>query len=260
MEIVDLSFRQYGESGTAVVILHGLFGSSRNWESFARKLSNSFRVFNMDLRNHGESPHIEIMDYPSMAADVHSFLDRQGLENAILLGHSMGGKAAMWLALSNSQRVQGLIIVDIAPVVYPNRFETILSHLNSLPLADVQSRQDADKLLSRQIADRSLRLFLLQNLMNTGTNYQWRINLPAIGEGLADISSFPDLEKSVTFNRKTLFIRGANSDYITPSHHPTLRKMFPEAEIYTIADAGHWVHAEQPEALYVMITDFLEGI
>ena len=257
METVDLSFRQHGQSGAAIVILHGLFGSSRNWDGFARKLSNSFRVFNVDLRNHGESPHAVKMDYPSMAADVHAFLDRQGLEKVVLLGHSMGGKMAMWLALSTPQRVQGLIVVDIAPVVYHNRFDTILSHLNSLPLADVQSRQDADKLLSRQITDRSLRLFLLQNLVNTGVDYQWRINLPAIGGGLTAISSFPDPERFSRFQEKAVFIRGANSDYITPSHYPTLRKLFPEAEIKTVDGAGHWVHAEQPEALYQMINDFL---
>ncbi|MGH8551641.1 MAG: alpha/beta fold hydrolase, partial [Methylococcales bacterium] len=177
MRTIDLSCESFGDKGPALLILHGLFGAGRNWTSIARKLAEHHRVLLPDLRNHGASGHSPDMDYPHLAADLLRLLDTRRIDSAAVIGHSMGGKAAMWLALTEATRVSQLIAVDIAPVHYDHNFDQILSGMRSLPLAEIKSRGQADEWLSKSIPEPGLRQFLLQNLVFEKGRYRWRIDL-----------------------------------------------------------------------------------
>ena len=246
-------------TGRPALILHGLFGSGVNWRSIARRLENRLECHLVDQRNHGRSPHASGMAYPALAADVLAYLDAHRFDRAGLIGHSMGGKTAMTLALSAPERVGWLVVADIAPAPSPGDHRPILEALRRMPLDSLASRAAADAALATSVADPGLRRFLLQNLVHGGTGLRWRIDMEAIAEALPDLTGFPHPAPDAVYKGPTLFLRGERSDYLTPRHEPRIRALFPHASIATIAAAGHWLHAEQPAAVTSRIARFVDG-
>jgi pimeloyl-ACP methyl ester carboxylesterase len=220
-------------------------------------LADRFQVYVLDLRNHGESPHSMEMDYPAMAADVVRFMDSFALSSGVVLGHSMGGKVAMWLALNYADRVSELVVVDIAPVTYRHSFDMILQALQALPLEEVNNRKQALELLSSAIPEQSYRQFLLQNLQLVDGKYCWRIDLDIFTHTASAIPAFPSVELMPAFVRPALFIAGGNSLHIKPEYSGTIKALFPTSEITTLPDTGHWLHAENPSAFIKKVKDFL---
>lgn len=243
---VTLRYKSQGAAGAPIVILHGLLGSSSNWRSIARRLAQTHRVYCLDLRNHGDSPHVDTMSYPAMAEDVRGFLDEHGIDTAAVIGHSMGGKTAMRLALDAPERVRHLVIVDIAPSVSHHDHLPVLDAMASLDLSRVGRRGDAETLLEVSIPDPGMRQFVLQNLTSTATGFAWRVNLEAIARNMPALLDFPVAASTRPYAGPARFLRGARSDYLQDEDVPAIRALFPRAEIVTIEDAGHWVHAEQP--------------
>jgi len=252
---VSLSYKSQGAAGSPVVILHGLLGSSSNWRSIARRLAERHRVFALDLPNHGESPHVDTMSYPAMAADVAAFLDGQQLPRATLIGHSMGGKTAMRLALEQPERVQRLVVVDIAPTVSHHDHLPWLQAMADLDMSRVGRRADADRLLTEAVPDVGMRQFLLQNLVSTPDGFDWRVNLTAIANSMPALLDFPLDAGTRAFDGPALFLRGAQSDYVLQDDEAAIRELFPGSDIVTIEGAGHWVHAEQPERFLAALGD-----
>ncbi|NIP47189.1 MAG: alpha/beta fold hydrolase [Gammaproteobacteria bacterium] len=244
---VNLSYKSQGAAGSPIIILHGLLGSSSNWRSIARRLAERHRVLCLDLRNHGDSPHADDMSYPAMAGDVRAFMDTHDIDTATVIGHSMGGKTAMRLALESPGRVARLVVVDIAPSVSEHDHLPVLHAMASLDTARVVRRADAERLLEPQIADAGMRMFVLQNLVSTPRGFEWRIDLGAIERNLPALRDFPVEPAMAPFDGAALFVRGALSDYVRDSDEALIRRLFPHAEIVTVEDAGHWLHAEQPE-------------
>lgn len=256
MPPVALNATRYGE-GPSLVIAHGLFGSARNWGSLARRLSARRTVHALDMRNHGDSPWTDEMSYPVMAEDLLLHIRTQGLSRPTLIGHSMGGKAAMAAALFAPERIGRLIVVDIAPVRYRHGFAPLVEALAGLDLDGVGRRGDADERLAEAVPDAALRGFLLQNLVLREGRYVWRLNLAAIAAAREALGDFPDLPPSARFEGPTLLIGGGASDYIRPDHAPVVRRYFPNAEQRRIPFAGHWVHADRPDALLAAVEEFL---
>ena len=254
MAIQNLFFEEFGEAGDPpLVILHGFLASSRNWRQIARQLSSGFHVFAPDQRNHGASPHDAVMDYPAMADDLLAFMDGQGIGSAVLLGHSMGGKVAMWFSLHYPERVSRLVVVDIAPVAYRHSFDMILQALKRLPLDRISNRKQADDFLAEAIPEQNFRQFLLQNLILQNGHYRWRIDLEIFNRNSATITGFPNTEALPPFYGETLFIAGSKSDYLKEE---AIKALFPEASVETIAGAGHWVHAERPADFIRLVEAF----
>jgi len=257
---VKLYYQEFGlKNAPVIVILHGFFASSRNWRAIAKKLSESFHVYVPDLRNHGQSPHAPEMDYPSMAADIKSFLLEHKLGKVCLLGHSMGGKVAMWAALSHPGLIDKLIIVDIAPVTYQHSFENIIQALQDLPLMQIKNRKQADEWLSEFLPDTNFRQFLLQNLILKDEGYVWRIDLDVFKKSAPEIIAFPDTGNVSSFSGESLFLVGEKSKHVENPHYQLICKLFPNAIIETIADAGHWLHVEQPGHFLTMLRSFLSS-
>jgi pimeloyl-ACP methyl ester carboxylesterase len=254
MGAVKLAFEEFGDTHQPpLIIVHGFFASARNWRQVAVKLALNFHVYVLDMRNHGASPHHAIMDYPAMAADLRAFMSQHGLKTTHLLGHSMGGKVAIWFALNNADCVDKLVVVDIAPVSYQHSFDGLITALKSLPLHDISNRKHAELLLANAIPDLSYRQFLLQNLILTEAGYGWRIDLDIFYRTAANIVEFPAIEQRL-YHGKTLFIAGANSDYVNAD---AIRPLFSHAELSVIADAGHWLHVQQPVAFIDKVSAFL---
>jgi len=257
VQTLALNYNLLGEKGPPLIIMHGLFGSARNWHGIAKQLSDRFRVYTLDLRNHGASPHADSMDYQSMAADVLEFMLQQDLPNAIILGHSMGGKVAMQLALSDPEKVSRLIVVDIAPVIYKHNFDEVLMGLYHVPVSSVSSRKEADQYLAEKISTLSLRQFLLQNLVtNSAGGYQWRVNLASIEQSMAAIMGFPKHEDEL-FAKSSLFINGGQSSYLSTRYRLEAEALFPEALFRTVAKTGHWPHVESPIEFMSYLNEFL---
>jgi pimeloyl-ACP methyl ester carboxylesterase len=237
--------------------VHGLFGSSANWQGIARRLGDDRRILMPDLRNHGSSPRDHRMDYPSMAADLGRLLDDLGVGRAHLVGHSMGGKAAMWLALTQPDRVASLVVADIAPVTYPARLEALLEALTSLPLDEIRDRSDAHARLAPRIPQTPVRDYLLQNLAREhGGPWRWRVNLPVIASSMGTILGFPDADGR-QFAGTALFVYGSTSSYLAADHLPRIRELFPLARLRAIPNAGHWVYADQPDAFVAAVSGAL---
>lgn len=239
-----------------VVLLHGLFGSLDNWHNIAQRLAERFHVFTVDQRNHGQSFHHAEMNYPLMAGDVDHLMESQGLASAMVIGHSMGGKTAMQLALQFPNRVKKLIVADMAPRGYAPAHEKIMAALLALELVSFQSRQQIENALAQEIPDLTLRRFLLKNLgRNDDGTFKWKINLASLKE------NYPRLRESLNhqtpFARPTLFIRGGKSEYIAATDEPEIHRLFPLAKISTIPAASHWVHADAPEEFLQQVLDFL---
>jgi esterase len=231
--------------GEPIIVLHGLFGSSDNWLTQAKLLADHYKVYSLDLRNHGQSPHSEDFDYPSMVKDLDEFIDTNALQGPVIVGHSMGGKAAMNFALAQPNKLSKLIVVDIAPKAYNLEHYTIAEGLKAIPVDKVASRNEADEILARHVPDADVRQFLLKNLQRKSEGgFSWKINLPVITDTLANIGL--DLQFPGSFNKPTLFIRGSKSKYITDTDWERITEVFPKAELETM-DTGHWVQAEKPQ-------------
>ncbi len=254
METVDLAFEEFGRAEQPpLIILHGFFASARNWRQVAERLSGRFHVYALNMRNHGGSPRAALMDYPSMAADLKQFLDSQGLSTASLLGHSMGGKVAMWFALNYPAYIDKLMVADIAPVSYVHCFNNTIQALKALPLAGISNRKQAELLLADAIPELSYRQFLLQNLVLNKDGYGWRVDLDIFYRMAPNIIAFPDAGHLSPFAGNALFIAGADSAYVKPE---AVLPLFPEATLNTIANAGHWLHVQQPDAFIAIIENF----
>ncbi len=241
--------------GTPLLLIHGLFGSGENLGMIARLLADRFRVINVDLRNHGRSGHSDDMSYSLMAADLVETMDALGLENAAVLGHSMGGKAAMQLALSYPTRVSKLVLADISPVVSQARHLGILDALNSIDLTTLHDRKDADRQLQQGISDAGTRAFLLKSLQKTEHGFQWRFNLAALTAQYQQVLAAP--QATSVYDGPVLFIKGGNSDYLLAEHQPLIQQLFPKARAKIIEGTGHWLHAEKPAAFAKITADFL---
>lgn len=251
---VRLHFQASGE-GPPLLLLHGLFGSGSNWKSHARELAEHYRVLLPDLRNHGHSPHAPSMDYRVMADDVVNLLDAEGVHEIALIGHSMGGKVAMTLALTWPERVAALVVGDIAPVAYAPHLHDYVAAMRHLPLANIRSRAEADRALAHDIGEANVRHFLLTNLERCSKGYRWRIPLAILADQMPLLEGFPELTAS--FSGPSLFVQGGRSHYVTKAHHKLIRQRFPETEFTCIAEAGHWLHVETPERFAELLDEFL---
>lgn len=242
--------------GEPLVLIHGLFGSYDNLGVIARSLQDRFQLINLDLRNHGRSPRADLMNYSLMATDVLETLDQLSVETTAILGHSMGGKVAMQVALAQPQRVSKLLLADISPVVNDARHLSILTGLASVDLAQLTGRADADRQLAAFISDAGVRQFLLKSLYKDELGqFQWRFNVAALQQNYPEILAAPAAEGPYT--GPVLFIKGGDSDYIQPAHQPHILTLFPAASAKIIQGTGHWLHAEKPAAFSKIVTDFL---
>ena len=251
-----LNYKKLGD-GEPLVILHGLFGMLDNWFALGKKFADSYAVYLVDLRNHGQSPHSNDWNYKVMSDDLLEFFDNHNIEKANIIGHSMGGKTAMYFAGVHSERVKKLVVVDIAPRFYPIHHETILDALLSVDLQNLKSRNDADVMLSKLIPDFGTKQFLLKNLArkeNDNTKFEWKFNLPVIAKNIHEVG----LETAKGSTTPTLFIRGEKSDYINQADETEIKKLYPNSDITSI-NSGHWVHAEKPDGFYNAVIKFLKN-
>jgi esterase len=256
---VQLNALQRGE-GPPVILLHGLFGSAANLGMVARGLAGHFTCWLLDVRNHGQSPHAPGMSYPEMAADVMEFMDARGIASCPVLGHSMGGKIAMQLAMDHPQRVSKLVVADVAPVTYRPHHQDIIAGLALVEQACLQppglaSRAQADAILADKVPEPGVRAFLLKNLQkNAQGEFRLQLNLGAITENYPALGS---ANAGQPYAGPVLFIRGGDSDYILPEHRAAVLGFFPQAEVKTVAGTGHWLHAEKPAIFNKLVLRFL---
>lgn len=240
----------------ALVLIHGLLGSGANLGVVARALESDYRVVMLDLRNHGRSPHWPSMSLAEMVDDIVAVLDEEGIEAAHVLGHSLGGKVAMQMALSYPQRVLSLMVEDIAPVQYPPHHNEVFDALASVDLSALKNRQHADELLARFFDDVGYRQFLLKNLYRDGEGqWAWRANVAAIEDNYDVVCEAPAGE---AYEGPTVFLRGELSNYVRPDNEPAMRRLFPQSSVVVIHGASHWVHADQPVAFNNAVREFLQ--
>jgi esterase len=255
---MNLFFRKSG-SGQPLIILHGLFGISDNWATLAKKLSEHFTVYAVDLRNHGQSPHSDQWKYWIMAEDVRELIENEKLKDVILLGHSMGGKVAMYLALDSPELISRLVVSDIAPKKYPIHNQDVVNALLKVHPEKLASRKEAEEILSKEIKDSGTVQFLLKNLYHKemadgSTHLDWRFNLPVISKNLAVVSEATD--EPAGSDVPALFINGEKSNYVTKEDEADIKRVFPRAMIKTIPGAGHWVHADKPDEFFDAVMQF----
>jgi len=252
---LPLHYKQAGEHGEHVMLLHGLFGSGDNLGALAKSLATEFRVTQVDLRNHGRSPHIDDMSLSALADDVQFLQRRLNIERSHFVGHSLGGKVAMQLALNAADFVDRLVVADIAPVAYTPHHSQIFAGLQSVVLDSLQTRQQADEQLAKFIDDVGVRQFLLKSLFRDEAGFRWRFNLPAL------VAHYPQMLAAPTgapFAGPTLFIKGGDSDYILAQYEVPMRTLFPNLESKIIEGAGHWLHGEKPDVFNALVGRFLK--
>ena len=254
---MKLFFRKYGQ-GKPLIILHGLFGQSDNWNTLGKQFSeNGLEVYLLDQRNHGLSPHSEEWNYTAMSNDLLELMNDANLQKATLLGHSMGGKSAMHFAVHHCEKMEKLIIVDIAPKQYPPHHDGVMEGLLSVDFNKVKTRKEAEEQLSKFISDTGTKQFLLKNLYQKEENrLAWRFNLDVISRNRETVGQTFAIENKFCAV-PALFIRGEKSDYILDSDIEHIHKFFPNAELKTIAGAGHWIHAENPKAFFETVMEFI---
>ncbi len=254
---MELNYKKYGETGPDLIILHGLFGMLDNWHSLAVRFGTDFQAWTIDQRNHGKSPHTDDIDYELLAKDLKDFCDEHQIEQPNVLGHSMGGKAAMQYAVNYPDQISKLIVVDMTPKQYPeDGHDIIINALNDLDMHKIKSRKDADEALSLKIPEEGVRQFLLKNLAREGDTYILKMNLESLSSNYEKLAA--NIEAKKPFEKETLFIRGEKSKYILDSDLPDILRIFPKAQFVTIPGAGHWVHAEAPDAFYEVVMKFLK--
>ncbi len=251
---MNLFFRTEGE-GSPLIILHGLFGAADNWATMAKRLGHKRRVHLLDQRNHGKSPHDNEFTYAAMVSDLNLFLKQHDIVKPDILGHSMGGKVAMFFAIKYPDQVNKLIVVDIGPKQYPIHHDVILEGLNDIDIKNLTSRKEADDQLADYVEYPSTRQFLLKNLKRTTSGYEWKMNLDVIYDQVANVGD--GLPSESEFSHETLFVRGSESNYILDDDLHDIKRHFPKATLETIDNASHWVHVEQPDALATAIENFL---
>jgi pimeloyl-ACP methyl ester carboxylesterase len=243
--------------GPDVLLLHGLFGAAKNLGVISRALSTRRRVVSIDLRNHGDSPHGAAMNYRVMAADVAETAAALGIGRAVVIGHSMGGKTAMTLALTRPELVERLAVLDIAPVTYHHGYDAFVAGMRSIVPTPAMTRAAADSALADYVPEAAFRSFLLNNLI-LGEHAHWRLGLEEIAAAMPDLVRWDDPEAG-PYDGKAVFIRGANSDYVKPCAKAKIGALFPHSTIESIAGAGHWLHAEQPRAVVAALERFLDA-
>ncbi len=261
---MELFFRKYGE-GPPLIILHGLYGSSDNWVSIGRKLAENFEVFLIDQRNHGRSPHSSEHNYQILKEDLIGFMNKQSIEKAIIIGHSMGGKMAMFFAADYPERISHLIVADISPRSYKTTnsaqllaHNTIIKAMYNIDIYGITSREDIDIILAKSIPEPRIRQFLLKNIKRSKDNeYSWSLNIKTIKNELVNIMDGLNENQTEITGFPILFLKGENSDYILKEDEKIIQKIFPYADLETIPNTGHWMHAEQPEIFIKKITDFI---
>lgn len=272
-----LHARALGEAGPRVVFVHGLFGQGKNWTTIAKGLADGHRVTLLDLPNHGHSPWTDRVDYLDMAELVAEDLAGYG-EPVTLVGHSMGGKVAMTLALRRPELLRALVVVDIAPVEYPvqggrtddedeeaSPFAAYIAAMKAMDLGALESRADADAALKTAVPSRMVRSFLLQSLVREGVGaaaegWRWRLNLDLLERDLGELRGFPEPPPGATFDGPVLWIAGANSHYVLPEDRDRMDALFPATRLVKVKNAGHWVHSEQPEVFTETLRRFLDSV
>lgn len=238
-----------------LVVIHGLFGNSDNWNSIAKELSNDFHVYTLDLPNHGKSERLDQPGYDTLATLVYQWMQSKQLEQCVLLGHSMGGKVAMQLASQHPECVEQLIVADIAPVDYESGHHDIFTGLKAIDLQSITSRKQADEILSEYEPTVTTRQFLLKSLVKSEVGFKWIIQLDNLAEHYVHIRAKPPLVSP--YQGKTLFIKGENSAYIQQKHYEAIQRWFPQAQVKIIAGTGHWLHAEKPLSFVSLVKRFL---
>lgn len=252
---MKLFYRVLGE-GSPIIIMHGLFGSSDNWLTFAKKLAENHKVYLLDLRNHGQSPQASIHNYETMCEDLNEFIDDHNLFEPTLIGHSMGGKLAMKFAVKYGDMISKLVVIDISPKYYKPHHQKYLAALNALDLNTISSRIEADETIQKFIPELGVRQFLLKNLYRDENNqFKWRMNLSVLSEQIENIGE--GLDASNRFRKPTLFVKGELSDYITDDDEVMAHWIFPHCKIETVAQAGHWIQADKPLELLQLLEEFL---
>ena len=254
---LNLAFETVG-SGPPLLVLHGLFGSSSNWRGVARHLGLTHTVHSVDLRNHGGSPWADTMDYSAMADDVLQLMDRLGLKQPAVLGHSMGGKTAMALALRHPDRVRRLFVVDIAPVSYADTLTPFAEAMRGADVVAAASRAEVQGRLQQAVPDPGVVPFLMQNLVMHNEHFDWRINLLGISAAMPQLCGFPTELLGACFERPVTVIAGENSEYVAQRDGAAFEPMFSQVDIEIIPDAGHWVHADQPAAFLACVRQALK--
>jgi esterase len=242
-------------AGAPLVLLHGLFGAAQNWGGLAKRLGQRYRVLAFDARNHGFSPHAEGMDYTDLAADVAETMSAHGVEKARVVGHSMGGKIAMMLALTRPERVERLVVADIAPTQYRADSREYVAAMQAMELQAGMTRREAAAQLTDAVPEEGVRAFLVQNLTFDGNQPRWRVGLDQIAAGMPQIESF-EPPKGARYTGPTLFIRGARSAYVREKHMDRIAELFPSVRHESL-DTGHWVHAEDPKGFLALVDSFL---
>ena len=253
---LNLNYETVG-SGPPLVVLHGLFGSSGNWRGIARELAPSHSVFSVDLRNHGASPWADSMDYLEMADDVLQLVETLGLDRPTVMGHSMGGKTAMALALSHPERVGQLIVVDIAPLSYADTLTPFVEAMRNADAFAAASRAEVQRRLQQQVPDPAVVPFLMQNLVTRNDHFDWRLNLLGLGATMSQLCAFPSALLGSRFAGPVTVIAGEDSDYVVEHDGESFRPMFTDVDVEVIEGAGHWVHADQPAAFLASVRQAL---
>jgi pimeloyl-ACP methyl ester carboxylesterase len=254
---MKLFYRRSGQ-GQPLIILHGLFGQSDNWNTLAKQFSdNGFQVYAVDARNHGLSPHSEEWNYKVMSEDILELIKDNNLEDVIFMGHSMGGKVAMQFAIDHSQYLDKLIVVDIAPKFYPLHHQAVLAALQAVDFSVVKARREVEDVLSKYISDLGTKQFLLKNIYwKEDGELAWRFNLNVMAQKIENIGEATVSDK--TCDVTTLFIRGEKSNYILDEDIDLIQEIFPRSILETITDVGHWVHAEKPKAFFECVMKFIK--
>ena len=252
-----LNYKTQG-SGPPILVLHGLFGMLDNWKSIANQLETDYSVYLLDLRNHGRSPHVETMSLHSMAQDLRSWMDQQGLASAHFVGHSLGGKAVMELALEAPERCQKLAVIDIAPVAYGPHHTDVFAGLAAVDVSALTHRSQADVILQPYVPELAVRSFLLKNLSKGQQGFSWRMNLPVIHRDYPALIA-ANRTTNTPFSGDVLFVKGGDSAYILEEHRQAITARFSNAKLRRVTGTGHWLHAEKPEHVAQLLVRFLAG-
>jgi pimeloyl-ACP methyl ester carboxylesterase len=255
---LPLSYAEYG-AGPPLMILHGMLGSSNNWRGIAKRLASAYHVFAVDLRNHGQSPKHESMSYAEMAEDVRDFIRQQNLQRVSLLGHSMGGKTAMMLALEHGSLVERLIVVDIAPVDYQTDHLDYVKVMQAIDLNEIKNRVQVDAAMRGRIPQTNIRMFLTRNLIQRDEHFDWCVNLSALALNMKQLAGFPEIAPGQVYEHETYFIHGALSHYVRSAHQGAIFGLFPNAKLIPIPNAAHWVHFDQPGRFVECVCACLEA-
>ncbi|MSR10995.1 MAG: alpha/beta fold hydrolase [Gammaproteobacteria bacterium] len=258
---MQLNYKKYSDVGEPLLALHGLFGNLANWGAHCKKFAETFAVYGVDLRNHGDSPHADELNYQVMAEDVRELMVRLKLKHCYMIGHSMGGKVAMQLALSHPELIRKLIVVDIAPVAYSSKTDghaRILQGMETLKLDELCNRKDGEEKLQEFVEDEVTRKFILTNLTRgEAAGFSWRLNLDSIHKNYSKLRE--KLVGDEPYANPVLFVKGALSDYIHQKHEKDILRLFPAAAVKIVMEAGHWVHSERPQVFQKLALDFLQG-